>query len=176
MKGHKSNTPENEKDCAQTPGYIVSGMESILGRPFELDVFALPQTAKVANYYSLENGDDGLKLPWCNLNFCNPPFSDIMPWIEKAVSEAKDFGRTTAMIMPNNPEVAYCRASKKHADTIIEMPYRVQYYRPNGEPFLDSKGRKSTPQFSSMIAVFTPLGIIAGSARHICVDFREYMK
>lgn len=176
MKTGKSVIKTAEKDCSQTPWYLIRALERIAGRKFDLDVCALGATAKADRYYSLdERGENCLELDWTTLNWCNPPFSNITPFVEKAAEQAR-CGRTTYMIMPASPETGYVRLAKSLADTIIEMPYRIQFTRANGEPFLDGKGKPQSPQFSCLIAVFTPLGLHTGRARHIEIDFREMMK
>lgn len=43
-------------------------------------------TVRARQAYSLDSGQDGLALPWSGSVFVNPPFSDIMPWAEKAAN------------------------------------------------------------------------------------------
>ena len=170
---NQSNTSKEEKDLAQTPEWFISSVLNLLGLPsFDLDVCALKATAKANYWYSLaERGDNSLILPWHTWNWCNPPFSSIAPWVEKAKDEA-ELGKNTAMIMPNNPEVEYIRKAKTYADTIIEMPFRLKFLRPDGRKFLDKKGKEQSPQFSCLVAVFTPLGLRREVA-HMYYDFRE---
>ncbi len=75
--------------------------------------------------------------------------------------------------MPNNPETAYVRYAKEWADTIIEMPFRIKYRKPSGEMFLDNKGKEQGPQFSCLVAIFTPLGIKKPNTSFMYHDFRE---
>lgn len=167
-----SSTPKNEKDFAQTPMWFVESLLDFIGKKnFVLDVCANKATSKGLNYFSLEeNGQDSLILDWAPNDFCNPPFSNIMPFIEKAAYEAAK-GNQTCMIMPNNPETAYVRKAKELADTIIEMPFRLKFLRPDGGMFLDKKGKESGPLFSCLVAIFTPIGLKCPT-RNIYHDFR----
>lgn len=172
MKHNKtSNTIESEKDCAQTPVWFVDSSADFLGiEYFELDVAANKETSKAASYLSLSEGNDGLKNNWDLFNWCNPPFSNILPWIDRAEVMAGR-GCSTAMIMPDNTETKYVRAASEKADTIIRMPFRLSFLKPDGSDFLDKKGKKQGPQFPVLLAWFTPLGLKVPT-RFIYHDFR----
>ena len=173
IENENSKTPVNEKDYAQTPKWFMESLLNLTNSPcFLLDVCANEATAKSLAYYSLEEkGQDAITLAWSQNNFCNPPFSNIMPFIDKAAYEATR-GNTTTMLLPNNPETAYIRQVKSVADTIIEMPFRLKFLRPNGELFLDKKGKEQGPKFSCLVAIITPLGLHAPK-RSMYYDFRE---
>ena len=173
IENQNSSTPKSEKDCAQTPKWFVKSLLSLLGREsFDLDVCANEATAKASLHYSLdEREENALELGWLDFNWCNPPFSNIQPFIDKAFLESLK-GKTTAMILPNNPETAYIRSVKAGADTIIEMPFRLKFLRPNGEPFLDKYGKEQGPKFSCLVAIITPLGLHAPK-RSMYYDFRD---
>jgi phage N-6-adenine-methyltransferase len=50
---------------------------------FTVDVAAAAHNAKCERFYSIE--DDGLAQPWAGERvWCNPPYSNIRPWLEKA--------------------------------------------------------------------------------------------
>lgn len=54
-----------------------------------LDACATAESAKVPYFFSIN--DDGLKQPWTGARvWCNPPYSDIAPWIRKATYEVSD--------------------------------------------------------------------------------------
>jgi phage N-6-adenine-methyltransferase len=53
---------------------------------FTIDVAASAENRKLERFYSIE--DDGLTKPWIRERvWCNPPYSNIRPWVEKAWAE-----------------------------------------------------------------------------------------
>lgn len=52
---------------------------------FTLDVAAAPHNAKTPNYYT--RLADGLLQPWHGSVWCNPPYSNLNDWLEKAWRE-----------------------------------------------------------------------------------------
>lgn len=171
MKNYNtSSTPEIEKNCAQTPWWFIKSLESFLKIKFELDACSLPGTGKAPRYFSLKHHNNALRLNWYRYTFCNPPFTNILPFVEKAVEQARR-GVCTAMVIPYNKETTYVREAFEGADTFIKMPFRLQFERPNGEPFRDKKGNRQSPQFACFIAWFTPIGLSAPT-RTIYHDFR----
>lgn len=67
---------------------------------FTLDVCALPHNAKCANYYTPEQ--NGLEQDWRGVVWCNPPYSDIRPWIVKAWEEFSTSSPAIVMLVPAN--------------------------------------------------------------------------
>lgn len=66
---------------------------------FTIDVAASAHNAKLPRYYTRE--DDGLAQSWAGERvWCNPPYSTLRPWIEKAWAEAD--AELIAMIVPAN--------------------------------------------------------------------------
>lgn len=121
---------ENQ-DTRDTPPDLFAELAALYGRPFRLDVCANHQNAKVPIcYYTLDglaaggviqrpdvNGLTGIWTPdW----FCNPPFSNIGAWVEKAWS----VGRPGLMVIPNTRE---------------EQPF----WQEQIEPFRDGRGRRT---------------------------------
>lgn len=169
-----SNTPEEEKDLAQTPEWFVRSLEKYLRITFDLDVCALERTSKCPKWYSLaEDGVNALQTSWFDKNFCNPPYSDILPWVHRAGIQAMT-GKATlsALLIPDKPETDYTRTARAICDTVIHMPFRLQFLRPDGTPFVDKKGSKQGPKFPCAVYLFTPWGLTS-PVRDVYHDFRK---
>jgi hypothetical protein len=79
--------------AGETPDWLWKAMESVYGK-FDLD--PCPHNPKF----------DGLKIPWKRLNYCNPPYIKIRPWLEKAIDEANK-GKGTVFLIPFRPTTSY---------------------------------------------------------------------
>jgi DNA N-6-adenine-methyltransferase Dam len=70
-----SNVPWSRNDNYETPDYLRQSLE----REFGLTLDPCPLNP--------EPDMDGLQINWDGeVIFCNPPWSDILPWVEKALS------------------------------------------------------------------------------------------
>jgi phage N-6-adenine-methyltransferase len=66
---------------------------------FSIDAAAAPHNAKLPRFYSIENC--GLSADWTGERvYCNPPYSDIEPWVVKA-SESTG-AQLVVMLLPAN--------------------------------------------------------------------------
>lgn len=51
---------------------------------FDTDPCTNPRSHIAARVqYMLERGEDGLSLPWSGVVYCNPPYSDPLPWAQR---------------------------------------------------------------------------------------------
>ena len=172
MNLNNSTTPESEQDCAQTPWWFIKSLEDFTSLDISLDVCAAPNTAKCDFYLSPEN--NAFRQGWGSINWCNPPYSDITPWIKKSYSEAIG-GAITLMLIPDKAEVGYTRLARQRADTVIHMPFRLNFLRPDGSEFLDKAGKKQGPKFPVCVYIFTPQGLQM-PIRDVYHDFRVGFK
>ncbi len=79
--------------------------------PFELDVCAVPSSAKCERYFAPE--DDGLAQEWTGVCWMNPPYGDeIVRWVRKAW-ESSRAGATVVCLVPARVDTGwwfdYCR-------------------------------------------------------------------
>ena len=111
--------------------------------PFTLDVAAAPHNAKCELFYTRE--DDGLEQQWNGVVWCNPPYSDLGAWVEKAWFEWQS-GRCRRIVMlvpANRTEQRWWQQwvepdrDRGDADdgetrfTVRFLPGRMRFIRPN---------------------------------------------
>lgn len=67
---------------------------------FQLDAAATKDNALCARFYDEES--NGLKQPWADegFTFCNPPYSRVGEWVEKAAREWTNCGRRSMSLIP----------------------------------------------------------------------------
>lgn len=130
---------------------------------FGFDVCAEDGTAKCAEYWTIE--DDALTKDWVLASsivrrsndsslWCNPPYSNIKPWVEKAI-EAQLNGRMTVMLVMCDPSVKWFSLAQQYASEIRFVTDGRLAFLKNGVP---QKGNNK----GSVIFVFDPHRISAG--------------
>lgn len=68
---------------------------------WDLDAAACAEAHVAPKFYT--KAENGLLMPWWGRTWCNPPWSNIGPWVEKAWSEWRRSGRvlkTIGMLLP----------------------------------------------------------------------------
>lgn len=95
-----ANGADDFTDDRGTPDDVFGPLNERHG--FTLDVAASPKNAKCRAFYTKET--DGLKQPWGGgVVWCNPPFSAIPEFVEKALSEVLFGGcKKVVMLLPAN--------------------------------------------------------------------------
>jgi len=139
-----------DKDSLQTPPWLFDWLNSKYR--FEIDLASDQNNKLCAESYDKKY--DALSAIWFDpefdilVGFCNPPYSKINPWIEKAIEEAK-FGFTTVFLIPDfNGEERFDLISR-HATTIIHLIGRVSFIRPdNGKPYTGNNRGSCVVEFS----------------------------
>jgi len=142
---------------------------------FGFDVCAEYETAKCSDYWTIE--DDALSKDWAEdaksripgagliemgALWCNPPYSNITPWVRKAI-EAQQNGRMTVMLVMCDPSVKWFSIAQQYAsETRFITDGRLAFLK-NGVP---QKGNNK----GSVIFVFDPHRISAG---HVSFVTRE---
>ena len=103
-------------DDRRTPRELWEPLNEEFG--FTLDVAASEANRLTEAYYDLEA--DGLAQPWTGVVWCNPPYSDIRPWVAKATFEFLRGGgpRVIVMLLPAN------RSEQGWWQDYIEQPRR----------------------------------------------------
>lgn len=109
-----SNTPVEIRDCWETPKPLFLSQHTEFR--FVADVAASSVNALCDVY--LTEQDNALTYDWSTLPgalggyvWCNPPYSDISPWVYKAIEEAGK-GVGTVMLLPVDMSVGWFKAGR----------------------------------------------------------------
>lgn len=88
--------PRSHVDDRETTPEVFEPLHARFG--FTVDVAAAAHNAKLPRFYSIE--DDGLAQSWAGERvWCNPPYSKIEPWVEKAWGSGAEL---VVMLLPAN--------------------------------------------------------------------------
>ena len=134
-QNHPQQTVKDQVDDRGTDPAFFAQMTEEFG-PFDLDVAAAPHNAKCSRYYTLE--DDGIEQPWSGRVWCNPPYSGIGDWVEKAWNEWDDQNVVAiVMLLPANrteqkwwQELVEPYRDKGRGFTVRFLPGRMRFDRP----------------------------------------------
>jgi phage N-6-adenine-methyltransferase len=115
---------------------------------FELDVCAEAKTAKCRGYWTEK--DDALQLGWGQFRcWCNPPYSNPSPWVDKALLESSK-SALVVMLLPADASTQWYQRMK-------DVPSRVTLLHPPGRiRFLLDGVRQGSPKFGNVVAIFWP--------------------
>jgi site-specific DNA-methyltransferase (adenine-specific) len=153
MPYNRNDGNTNAKDEARTPSELFTKLNDRFN--FGLDICASETNHLCEIYYDKEM--DALDLPWkyvpANSNkvmpsYCNPPYSDPSPFIEKGYGESLTNGAIVAMLLPADTSTKSFHKFCMKANEIVFLEGRVKFNNPNGTPM------KGSPVFGSMIVVF----------------------
>jgi len=115
---------ETDRDCWETPHQLFVAIDAHFH--FTLDVCARRETAKVERFFSPE--DDGLAQSWRGETcWCNPPYSNIAPWLRKAAHESIGGACTVVVLVPPWTDTRYWHEWASAASHMILLPGRVNF-------------------------------------------------
>lgn len=116
MKVYASNTPAEHKDLWMTPIEIFTALDAEFG--FYLDAAASHDSALCARY--LTEQDNALLCDWESYGpiWCNPPYSKILSWINKATEQCQRQRQPIVMLLPADTSTAWFNTGLMIADEI----------------------------------------------------------
>lgn len=119
---HKSNTPANIKDLWQTPVEIFNTLNDEFW--FTRDVAASEENSLCNECITEE--DNAITEAWGAVNWCNPPYSDITPWVKKAIEQHRH-GRTTVMLVPSDTSVKWFKLAYESCNEVRFISGRLSF-------------------------------------------------
>lgn len=109
---------------------------------FDLDPCSTDDNHKCENYYTIS--DNGLNHSWAGHRvFCNPPYSEIDKWVEKAFYETKNPGTLVALLIPSRTDTKYFHNFIMNRAEIRFVKGRLKF-----------GGSKNSAPFPSMVVIF----------------------
>ena len=154
-----SRTPIEWRDEHRTPKYIFAYADRRWG-PIKVDLAASSenplcrywitkdQDSHTACWHKIDQAGPAMKDAPIESGWCNPPYSQITPWIQKAIDEARsDF--TTIMLLPTFNGERRDKLIIDHATDIVMIVGRIGFVRPDGE-------KNSSNTRGSMLVRFAP--------------------
>lgn len=113
---------------------------------FDLDAAARPNNAKTLEFFT--PATDGLVQRWYGNVFVNPPYSNIEPWVKKALDEtASGRADAVAMLLPaNRTEQAWWQ------DIVMQAATFVYFVR--GRLKFVQQGKNNSAPFPSVVVRF----------------------
>lgn len=165
MTHHNTTTPETERDGWRTPRQVFDWLNRIYR--FDYDTACNSDNALAKPVWRGRADCDALESVWTGALFCNPPYSDIAPWVDKAIRSAECCA-TVVMLIPSPNGEAYHARALRHAKRLILINGRIAFINADGKPV-------SGNNRGSCIYVFVP-GPDQGCAHLSIVDRSEMYK
>lgn len=138
---YASNTPTEHKDRWQTPVEVFDALDLEFG--FWLDAAADHNNALCARY--LTESDNALSVEWKSHGaiWCNPPYSDITPWVIKAAEQCKEQRQAVVMLLPADTSTGWFSMALQNVDEVrLVTEGRIQFINSaTGRPGKNGAGK-----------------------------------
>lgn len=157
MKSHdvlmsSARTGVKSQDEWRTPQWLFDRCALEFGS-FDLDAAASDENHMCARWYTEQ--DNALACPWYGNVWCNPPYSMLRHFAEKAIAEIETgICETVTFLIPARTDTRAFQALAKHASAIVFLAGRVKF-----EP-----GTQSAPFPSAIVRIPT------GRSRKVCFE------
>ena len=114
----------------RTPEYIFEGICKHLGNGFHLDV-ASSNENKLCNWNFTEE-DSAFDQKWWGRVWCNPPYNNIGPWVDKAITEL-DAGNciSVTFLIPASTCTFWFERLWARASQIVFLSGRIRFQGPH---------------------------------------------
>tara|TARA_R110000851_G_scaffold229501_1_gene382185 strand:- start:44 stop:547 length:504 start_codon:yes stop_codon:yes gene_type:complete len=120
---NKSNTPVEIKDLWQTPIEIFKSLD--LEFDFTCDVASSKENTLCSVH--IDEKQNALAIDeWSSSNWCNPPYSNIGPWVDKAI-EQHSLGNTTVMLVPSDTSVKWFKNAFMSCSEVRFITGRISF-------------------------------------------------
>lgn len=122
-----------ESDRYFTPAWLVEAVLEQFGGSIDLDPCWDSDAGCIVcaeEVFDIRKGQDGLVLPWDGTRvFCNPPYSDVAPWVLRAVQHAASGGEVLMVVNASTDTTYWQRYILQHGHVCL-LSKRVSFGRP----------------------------------------------
>lgn len=139
MKGYTgSKTNPVFKDCWQTPPQIFDYLN--IQYNFTLDAAASDSNHLCSNYYT--EADNSLEQPWSKSTWCNPPYSNLTPWVDKAVLEQSK-GNLSVLLIPADTSVKWFQTAFDNCTSCTFLTGRIAFIHADSDKPISGNNKGS---------------------------------
>ncbi len=121
---HKSNTSEVIRDLYQTPKQLFETLDLEFG--FNCDIASSDENHFCEDWITQEENALKYGRSWGGVNWCNPPYSNIMPWVEATILKHKQ-GITTVMLVPADTSVKWFKEAFDSCNEVRFISGRLSF-------------------------------------------------
>lgn len=121
---NKSFTLTNIKDLWQTPESLFNKINKEFN--FDCDVAASELNKFCDSYLSEDINAITDHVRWGCINWCNPSYSNISPWVKKAIQQ-HDSGKTTVMLVPADTSVKWFKLAYESCNEVRLISGRISF-------------------------------------------------
>lgn len=122
--GYKSNTPESSRDLWQTPINLFNQLNKEFN--FACDVAASRDNRLCKMYFDEAGNALDPMCDWFKSNWCNPPYSKILPWVQKARIEHEK-GKSIVMLVPGDTSVKWFKEAYESCNEVRFISGRLSF-------------------------------------------------
>lgn len=128
-------------DLWRTPQWLFNWLNDLYG-PFDIDLAARRDNALCANFYTIQ--DNALDQNWhrsYSNGFCNPPYSNLPPWLAWARTQSI-IGFKSTWILPawNGDRHWRYNLFEGAAKDVIQIYGRISFLDFDGKPITGNRG------------------------------------
>lgn len=118
----KAARQEGAQDTWLTPPEIIKSLG-----PFNLDPCCPQGMPWRTARRMISLPQDGLAVKWNGRVWCNPPYSDPLPWVKKMTEHESGI-----MLLPANPDTRYAQLALKHSSSVVFIKGRLLFHYVDG--------------------------------------------
>lgn len=119
----------NDNDRWMTPQWVIHLVLEQFGGTIDTDPCWDPECLVPATYgYDARQGLDGLVKQWVGRCFVNPPYSDVGPWVLRAVQHASTGGEVV-MLINASTDTSYWQSYVFDHGVVCFLGKRVKFTR-----------------------------------------------